>query len=564
MRFASGSFILALALASVVAGPVAKVTEKKSLIGNTKLEKEAPKIEEIGDEKDRAKKSTTTFCVEIRPGTNEAVQTPCACKDKQEPVPQSAPQQIPQLAPQLAPQPAPQVAPQAAPQPTAASAPPSVNIIHAPPQQPQTLNIIQPAPTLHAVHFVQPQSAPSAIQNLHIFQPAAHLPEPVPQYHQYEPSSKPSEESHPSEPVHAEAIVKPSEPAPQPAPLPAPQPEHAEHGHKSQVHVSVVTEDKNKEEESKPHFENIVQPVQRPVETIKIVPVAPLRQPCEEQVVVMPPSPMMMMHQPGCQHSGALIQVPQMSHGPIYQPQSAFYQPQGSVYQLPSPIYQQGGPVYTECSCKQTHSASSSLPSHLKATGRNAKIMPLIIYPPAAPVMPVQSEKSAVSVHCSPETSGTVASHSSDSPMIINMQTARSKDGAEQGEAADMMTPSLMDERTVSHISLDTPSSYYHGHVHHTPKVYYDVVPGMQASLYKEPLVKPYYGNHQVHMDISRQAQPTLEDPKKEETKEMKVDSNSASAARITRSDKDATSKVEEKTVEEKKVEEKTSSVKAA
>ncbi|KAL2743103.1 bromodomain-containing protein 4-like [Vespula maculifrons] len=509
MRLTIVQFLLMLVLALAVAGPVSKISEKKSLVDNTKLVKEVPKIEEIGDEKDRSKKSTTTFCVEIRPGSNEPVQIPCACKNKEGNVPQLSVQQTPDS-------PALYSSPQSVP--AHPHSPQSVNIIHAPSQPPQTLNIIQPAPTLHAVQFLQPQgNNPPAIQTLNFLQPSAQLSEPAHQSVHITLPSKP--ESELSEPVYSEKIILPpsesapqpeSQPAPQPSPLPvvqpvvqpAAQPEHGEHSHKSEVHVSVMTEDKKDNEEQKPYSEVVVQPP-RPVETIKVVPVAPIRQPYEEQVVVVPNPVLVTNQQENCPPT-SIVQVPSVPYGANYE----------SVIQVPGSTFQQSGPFHTECSCKQTHpahpDASSSLRTHFKDKG--TKIIPMIIYPPAASSAPVSSP-----AHYTSELAS--LPRPSSYPMVI-MQTTRNKDGMQPEEMSDMKT----------YKSMDGSARYSYDQ---NPNMYYDMSTGMQL------------------MDIGRQAAPTLENRKEEENM-MKTSGllNEPLKPRFTRNDKDA--KINEKIIEEK------------
>ncbi|XP_035721019.1 altered inheritance of mitochondria protein 3-like [Vespa mandarinia] len=505
MRFTIVGFLLALFLTLAVAGPARpKISEKKSLADNTKLVKEVPKIEEIGDEKDRLKKSTTTFCVEIKPGSNEPVQIPCACKNGEGNVPESSVQQIPQPVSYLSPQQ----------MPGHSHSPQSVNIIHAPPHPPQTLNIIQPAPTLHAVQFLQPQANnPPSVQTLNFLQPSAQLPEPV---HQSLHITLPSKsELDLSEPVHSEKIVlpssepavqPPSQPEPQPAPQPALQPvpepvPQQEHSHKSEVHVSVITENKEDNEEQK--SEMIVNPLPKPVETINLVPVAPIRQPYEEQVVVVP-NPVIVTNQENC-NPGTYVQVPSIPYG-------ANYQQSESVIQIPGSTYQQARPFHTECSCKQTHPAhltdgSSVLRTHFKEKG--TKIIPMVIYPPAAPSVSVASP-----AHYNSEISS--LPHSSSYPMVISMQTARNKEGMQSGEMSDMK----------AYKSMDTSARFSNDQ---TPNMYYDMSTGMQL------------------MDIGRQAVP--ENQKNEENMKMSVLPNETFKPRFIRNDKDVM--VNEKNIEE-------------
>ncbi|XP_076631756.1 uncharacterized protein LOC143346935 [Colletes latitarsis] len=71
--------ILVVAVALSQAGPAPKITEKKSLVEDVKLEpkKTDLKIEEIGEDKDRTKKSAGTFCVQINPGSTQPTQVSC-------------------------------------------------------------------------------------------------------------------------------------------------------------------------------------------------------------------------------------------------------------------------------------------------------------------------------------------------------------------------------------------------------------------------------------------------------------------------------------------------------
>ncbi|KAL2713902.1 bromodomain-containing protein 4-like [Vespula squamosa] len=502
MRFIIVEFLLTLVVALAVAGPVSKISEKKFLDDNTKLVKEVPKIEEIGDEKDRSKKSTTTFCVEIRPGSNEPVQIPCACKNKEEKVPQLTGQQISE-------NPALYLSPQSVP--AHQHTPQSVNIIHAPSQPPQTLNIIQPAPTLHAVQFLQPQSNnPPAVQTLNFLQPSAQLPEPVHQSLHITVPSKP--ESELSEPVYSEKIVlPPSESTPQPLPnpesQPAAQPEHGEQIHKSEVQVSVMTEDKKDKEEQKPYSEVTVHSPPSPVETVKVVPVAPIRQPYEEQVVVVP-NPVLVTNQKENCPPTTIVQVPSVPYAANYE----------SVIPVSGSTYQQSGPFHTECSCKQTHptDASSALRTHFKDKG--TKIIPMVFYPPAAPSVSVSSPVRYNSELAS--ISNPSVSHPSGYPMVISMQTSRSMDGMQPEELSDMK----------NYKPMDASARYSYDQ---TPNMYYDMSSGMQL------------------MDTGRQAVPTLENRREEmDMKTSGMLNENMMKSRFTRNDKDA--KMNEKIIEEK------------
>ncbi|XP_043256256.1 uncharacterized protein LOC122399555 [Colletes gigas] len=79
MRLSACFAILVVAVALSQAGPVPKITEKKSLVEDVKQEstKTDLKIEENGEDKDRAKKSAGTFCVQINPGSTQPTQVSC-------------------------------------------------------------------------------------------------------------------------------------------------------------------------------------------------------------------------------------------------------------------------------------------------------------------------------------------------------------------------------------------------------------------------------------------------------------------------------------------------------
>ncbi|KAI4494431.1 hypothetical protein M0802_008923 [Mischocyttarus mexicanus] len=569
MRFTIVGCVLTVVLAVAVAGPISKISEKKSLIGNTKLAKEeegTPKIDEIGADKDRSKKSTTTFCVEIRPGSNELTQ--CSCKDKETHNQHLAAQQIshPQAMSYAATQPA-QLQP--------AGSPHSVNIIHAPAQPPQTLNIIQPAPTLHAVQFLQPQPQsqnPSSVQTLNFLQPSSNKPsEPFQQTLQFtipskqeekpekqvkyekimelpaehhtihEQASKPAPEvivlPQPAPQPAPEVIVLPQpapqsapevivlpQPAPQPAPevilappstpQPAPEviltppstpkPEHTDTTHKSEIHVSVTTEDKKEQEEHK----YIPESLPSPVEPTRQLPYNSESHHYEEQVVVVP-NPILVQHQENC--PSALIQIP-----------SVRYQPSESVIQFPGSSYQQTGPFRTECSCQQArpiHSnhhlanPSSELRTH---RDRPTQIVPMVIYPPAAPTFSGSASYQSPHREMVPM-SGQMPS---SLPMIISMQTARNKEGMQEGMSG--MTSSARRNDLNANMLKD-----------------------MNSGL--------------AMKDHARQSMSNFENQMVERNMEMMSDAN---RSRFVRNDKNA--KITDKIVETKKISEKTSSIKTA
>ncbi|XP_014610788.1 PREDICTED: putative ankyrin repeat protein RF_0987 [Polistes canadensis] len=566
MRFTIVGCLLTVFLANALAGPIKKISEKKSLVENTKLDKEAPKIDEIGTDKDRSKKSTTTFCVEIRPGSNEPVQ--CSCKDKEAHNQHLAAQQIPQAISYAATQPA-QLQP--------ASPPHSVNIIHAPAQPPQTLNIIQPAPTLHAVQFLQPQSpqGPSSVQTLNFLQPSVHKSEP---YHQTINFGAPShEEEKPSNPIQYEKIIEfPSEPTPNPAPepinekvvpestpqpapevivvpqpapevviipqpapqptpepiptilpQPTPQPEHTDSAHKSEVHVSVTTEDKKNQEEHKSQPESF----QIPVEPAHVLPYDQKPQSYQEQVVVVP-NPILVEHQENC--PAAFIQIPSIR----YQPSESVIQFPGSSYQPAGSSFQQAGQFQTECSCKQTRPINSNL--HLANPSsslrhhhdKNPQIVPMVIYPPPIPTISpaplLGGHQSHAPYHGMVSLSG---QPSGQPPLVISMQSIRNKEGMQE-KMTDMTGMTGMTDMT-----------------------------GMTARNHDQTSNTLNNINSEVQpKDFNRQTMTGLENRNGQHDKEMGPMMNEVTRPRYIRDDKNA--KIIDTSVETKKINEKSSSIK--
>lgn len=203
MHLKSCCALFLLALVACEAAPSAKI--EKSINGaETTLTGTNIPLEDAGSEKDRAKKSATTFCVEVRSGKEQQVPCPQEVNPPRivqheskpvvivQPIPVPAPvpsleyhRVIPQPQPQssqnfnlmqqqqsqvvpLPPAPAPQSVTPPAPQPSPPTPvhqhPPIINII---PQAPTAVpcekpTIVQPQPQFHTVHVIhpQPQSTP--------------------------------------------------------------------------------------------------------------------------------------------------------------------------------------------------------------------------------------------------------------------------------------------------------------------------------------------------------------------------------------------------------------------
>ena len=249
--------ILLLAIALAQAGPAPKTVEKKSLAEDTKLEtrKADLKIEEAGEEKDRAKKSATTFCVQIKPGSTEAIQVPC--KDNQavaQRMPftiqsQSVPQQIQAM---NFVQPVAQVAQV-----------PQANILVPQPLLPafNTLQIVQPA----TPPCMQSAPAVNIIQSIPQSNIVQHIPKPKP---------KPMPTSAPA--VEVETITK------------APKPDR---------------------------IEQAPEPLPEPQETLTVLPYAPA---CQDQLITIPSSSLVLMTEPELAQLATIIQVPSSCNNPLH------------------------------------------------------------------------------------------------------------------------------------------------------------------------------------------------------------------------------------------------------
>lgn len=231
--------VLLLAIALAQAGPAPKTIEKKSLAEDTKLEtrKADLKIEEAGEEKDRAKKSATTFCVQIKPGSAEAIQV------------QSVPQQIQAM--NLV-QPVAQVA-----------------------QVPQA-NILVPQPVLPAfntLQIVQPATAP-CMQSA----PAVNIIQSIPQ---------------------SNIIQHIPKPKPKPMPTSAPA-----------VEIETTTEAPKPD-----RIELAPEPLPKPQETLTVLPYAPA---CQDQLITIPSSSLVLMTEPERAQLATIIQVPSSCNNPLH------------------------------------------------------------------------------------------------------------------------------------------------------------------------------------------------------------------------------------------------------
>ena len=244
--------LLLLAIALAQAGPAPKTIEKKSLAEDTKLEttKADLKIEEAGEDKDRAKKSATTFCVQIKPGSTQPTQVPCPCNQavaQRMPVTvqsQSVPQQIQAM--NLV-QPVAQVA-----------------------QVPQA-NILVPQPVLPPFNTLQivQSAAPPCVQSA----PAVNIIQSIPQsnivQHIPKPKPKPKPTSAPA--VEIETITE------------APQPER---------------------------IQQVPQALPEPQETLTVMPYAPA---CHDHLITIPSSPLMLMTESEPAQLATIIQMPSVA-----------------------------------------------------------------------------------------------------------------------------------------------------------------------------------------------------------------------------------------------------------
>ncbi|XP_011348790.1 SH3 domain-containing protein C23A1.17 isoform X2 [Ooceraea biroi] len=191
MHLKNYSALLLLAFVACQAAPSPKIIDKKSISGaETELTKDSLTLEDAGADKDRSKKSATTFCVEDPKFSILPLPAPAPTSltiVQPAPVPAPTSMAIVQPAPAPAPAPAPVTIVQPAPAPCAPE-PFSVNVIQPAPAQtetifvqptqpapqPQVANIVlppQPAPQL-APQIVVPAPAPAPTQYLNI-QPAA-------------------------------------------------------------------------------------------------------------------------------------------------------------------------------------------------------------------------------------------------------------------------------------------------------------------------------------------------------------------------------------------------------
>ncbi|XP_011137628.1 proline-rich extensin-like protein EPR1 isoform X3 [Harpegnathos saltator] len=149
MHLKSCCMLFLLALVACQAAPsTSKNIVKKSISEKTsKIEKDDMKMEDPGMDKDRTKKSATTFCVEVRDGTEQ--QVPCAETKRPLVLVQPEPaKQMPVQTVQPHLQSLPQPAPQPATQPVIFLQPPAQYSLPAvqtpPPQQAPIVNILTP------------------------------------------------------------------------------------------------------------------------------------------------------------------------------------------------------------------------------------------------------------------------------------------------------------------------------------------------------------------------------------------------------------------------------------
>ncbi|EZA48099.1 hypothetical protein X777_14208 [Ooceraea biroi] len=142
----------------------------------TELTKDSLTLEDAGADKDRSKKSATTFCVEVRSEKEEQVSDP---KFSILPLPAPAPTSLTIVQP--APVPAPTSMAIVQPAPAPAPAPAPVTIVQPAPApcapEPFSVNVIQPAPAQTETIFVQPTQPAPQPQVANIVLP----PQPAPQ-----------------------------------------------------------------------------------------------------------------------------------------------------------------------------------------------------------------------------------------------------------------------------------------------------------------------------------------------------------------------------------------------
>lgn len=249
--------ILLLAIALAQAGPAPKTIEKKSLAEDTKLEtkKADLKIEEAGEDKDRAKKSATTFCVQIKPGSTQPTQVPCPCN-------QAAVQRMPvTVQSQSVPQ---QIQAMSLVQPVAQVA-----------QVPQA-NILVPQPVLPPFNTLQ--IVQSAAQPCVQSAPAVNIIQSIPQSN------------------IGQRIPKPK-PKPRPTSAPA-------------VEIETITEAPKPE-----RIEQVPQVLSEPQETLTVLPYAPA---CHDHLITIPSSPLMLMTEPEPAQLATIVQMPSSCSNPLH------------------------------------------------------------------------------------------------------------------------------------------------------------------------------------------------------------------------------------------------------
>ncbi|XP_032686829.1 extensin-like [Odontomachus brunneus] len=219
--------LLLLALVACQAAPSTfKNIEKKSISEKTnKIEKDNLKIEDPGLDKDRAKKSTTSFCVEIRDGK----EVPCLDTNQPTLVVKPLKQTVINPSPAYINYPNKYSETQT-----------PVQIIHAQPQQPQTIQVApishsiqtaQPVPQLPPQQAFQPAAQPVIfVPPYNVPPPQISSPQPTPIVNILTPPAAPCNVMPPSTIEHKQEFVKEVDyikPVfkPEPRPISRPEPE---------------------------------------------------------------------------------------------------------------------------------------------------------------------------------------------------------------------------------------------------------------------------------------------------------------------------------------------------
>lgn len=240
--------VILLVIALCQAGPTPKAAEKKSLVDDVKLETKTAdlKIKETGEDKDRAKKSAASFCVQINSGSSQPTQI--SCKGNQSETPKV----------------------------------PLTIQTQTIPQHIQTFNVVQPVAQIPQANVVVPQPVVQPFQTVQIVQPA------LQPYVQSIPAVSIIQSVPQSNIIQTNSISKPK---PKPTPVPAP-----------------IIEIKPTTEEPKPlRIEQAPQPLPQPQETLSILPVA---SPCHEHAIAIPSSPVVLVSEPEPAQFTTVVQVP--------------------------------------------------------------------------------------------------------------------------------------------------------------------------------------------------------------------------------------------------------------